>query len=570
MIRFILFVSFLTFSISSYCQVQVQSAFGLSEIGINTLIQKSISKNNKFNYYNHSNFEMNTTKDTAGKTEFFHVIDYKLVKCAGLALGNTITNNEVLPELGLAFAFTKKKFDFNFYPTVNYSFKTNSVGFGANGMASYSPKISKNFNLYNLLILGADFGSDNSISGNQTLLAGLEYKNKIDFGVSLNLANQQEQFNTDIGLFLGIKIFNFNTDEQPTTFNLTPNKMYQKSTIEYTMPDESEPHEGTWLHWPHQYQFGITYRNRLDSAWLAMTKALAPNEMVHIVAYDEIEKERITTILNKANIPLTHIDFKIYKTDDVWARDTGPIYTKDKNGKLVIQDWGFNGWGKKFKFENCNTIPSKIAIDQKQEIVDLNAIMILEGGSVEIDGNGTLMATKSAILNKNRNPKMTQEQAEIILNKYYGVVNFIWLEGVAGLEITDMHIDGFAKFANKNNLVTMSENDLLEWQVPANDIIKLYNSKNAEGQNYKIVTLPLTQNEVTTEYGKKLGYKGSYCNYYIANNIVLVPNYNDSNDTIANAIIQELYPNRKVIGIDVRNLYANGGMIHCVTQQQPK
>jgi agmatine deiminase len=200
----------------------------------------------------------------------------------------------------------------------------------------------------------------------------------------------------------------------------------------------------------------------------------------------------------------------------------------------------------------------------------LNSLMTNEGGAVEIDGNGTLIATKSAILNRNRNPNMTQAQAEANFTKYLGITNFIWLDGVAGLEITDMHIDGFVKFANKNTLVTMSEDDLLNWEVPTEDIDNIYIAKNKDGIAYNIVNLPLTQQNVVTEYGKNLGYQGSYINYYIANNSILVPNYNDPNDTIANQIIQKLYPNKKVIGIDVRNLYANGGMVHCVTQQQPK
>lgn len=340
--------------------------------------------------------------------------------------------------------------------------------------------------------------------------------------------------------------------------------------ILYTMPDEADQHEGTWLQWPHHYQYGTTYRKRLDATWVAMTKALVSGEKVHIVAYNSTEKDRIRKLLATAGVPLQNVEFKIYATDDVWVRDNGPIYVKDKNGQLLIEDWGFNGWGKKADYQNCNAIPSKIGKDQNQKVIDLNSLMTNEGGAVEMDGNGTFIATKSAILNKNRNPNMTQAQAEANFTKYLGVTNFIWLDGVAGLEITDMHIDGFVKFANKNTLVTMSEDDLLNWEVPANDIDKIYEAKNKDGVAYNIVNLPLTQKNVVTEYGKNLGYQGSYVNYYIANNSVLVPNYNDPNDVIANQIIQKLYPNRKVIGIDVRNLYANGGMVHCVTQQQPK
>jgi agmatine deiminase len=345
-----------------------------------------------------------------------------------------------------------------------------------------------------------------------------------------------------------------------------------KTTTMYTMPEESETHEGTWLEWPHHHQYGKTYRDRLDSTWVAMTKALVSSEKVHIVVYDETEEKRVKTILTSISsqkIDMTKIDFMIAPNDDVWMRDNWPIYVRDSKWKLVIQDWGFNGWGEKENFADSNTIPSKIAKLQKKKLVDINKLMINEWGALEIDGHGTMMATRSAILGENRNPNMTQKKAEKIFTKYLWVSNFIWLDGVAGLEITDMHIDGFAKFLNKDTIITMSEDDLWEWEVPEKDISTLYEAKNKDGEAYDFVVLPLTKNEVSTEYGKKLGYKGSYINYYIANTVVLVPNYNDENDKKANAIIQKLYPTRKVVGIDVRNLYENGGMIHCVTQQQP-
>lgn len=347
--------------------------------------------------------------------------------------------------------------------------------------------------------------------------------------------------------------------------------------IMYTMPEESEMHEGTWLQWPHHYQYGIVYRNSLDPTWVSMTKELVSSENVHIIAYNETEKNRIISLLISNGVSLTNVDFKIYKTDDTWVRDNGPIYVRDKNGNLVIEDWGFNGWGNKtddlsgllIQSDKCNKIPSKIASDQGRVVIDLNSEMINEGGSVEIDGNGTLMACKSSILNDNRNPGMTRTQAEAIFKKYLGVTNFIWLEGQVGLEITDQHIDGFARFGNSNTIVTMEQSDLLNYDVQQSDINKLYTATNKDGNAYNFLKLPLTQNNVITTNGTNLGYKGSYVNYYIANTKVLVPNYNDPNDAVANALIQTLYPSRTVVGIDVRNLYQNGGMIHCVTQQQP-
>lgn len=347
--------------------------------------------------------------------------------------------------------------------------------------------------------------------------------------------------------------------------------------ILYTMPEESELHEGTWLQWPHHYQYGIAYRNSLDATWVSMTKELVSSENVHIIAYNQTEKDRIISLLTTEGVSLANVDFKLYETDDTWIRDNGPIYVRDKDGNLVIEDWGFNGWGNKIddlsglliQSDKCDEIPSKIASDQGRTIIDLNSQMINEGGSIEIDGNGTLMACKSSILNSNRNPGMTQEQAEMIFRKYLGATNFIWLDGQAGLEITDQHIDGFARFGNSNTIVTMEQNDLLDFDVLQSDIDKLYAAKNKNGTAYTLLKVPLTQNNVVTTNGTNLGYKGSYVNYYIANTKVLVPNYNDPNDSIANSLIQSLYPSRTVVGIDVRNLYENGGMVHCVTQQQP-
>lgn len=346
----------------------------------------------------------------------------------------------------------------------------------------------------------------------------------------------------------------------------------------YTMPDESSPHEGTWLQWPHHHQYGIEYRRDLDPTWVAMTAALVSGENVHIVAYDETERDRITALLTAARVPLENVDFYLFPTDDVWVRDNGPIYARDMNGNLVIQDWGFNGWGEKgdvesgfpIEFNSCNIIPSKIGQAQGIEVIDLNSTMINEGGSVVLDGNGTLMACKSSILNDNRNPGMTQSEAEGIFRTYLGVTNFIWLDGQAGLELTDQHVDGFAVFGNATTIVTMDENDLLEYDVLQRDIDKLYAATNKNGEPYTYLQVPLTQNTVRKTDGTDLGYKGSYINYYIANTTVLVPNYNDPNDAVANELIQTLYPSRTVVGIDVRNLYENGGMVHCVTQQQPR
>ncbi len=343
----------------------------------------------------------------------------------------------------------------------------------------------------------------------------------------------------------------------------------------YTMPAEHLPHEGTWLQWPHHHEYGVTFRNRLDSTWVAMTAALVTGEKVHIVAYDATEESRITGLLNAANIPLANIDFFQFPTNDVWVRDNGPIFVRDGAGILKIQDWGFNGWGGKFNANLCNAIPTNIATAIGKPIINLNASMTIEGGSYEIDGKGVLLACRSSIISQSpansiRNLGMTQAQAENILSQNVGISKFIWLDGYTGTDdITDAHIDGFARFVDDSILVTMSNADLPYWGISPADIASLYSASNLNNQMYTKVYVPLTQNDVITTYGNNLGIKGSYCNYFIGNTVVLVPNYNDPNDAVANNIIQTLHPGRTVVGIDCRNLYENGGMIHCVTQQQP-
>ena len=359
----------------------------------------------------------------------------------------------------------------------------------------------------------------------------------------------------------------FSASCQPQPHGNTPPV---KAEILYTMPAESAPHEGTWLQWPHKYEYGVKYRNRLIPTWIAMTREIVSGEKVHIIAYDEVAKAEIITALTDAGIPLDQIDFYIFKTNDVWVRDNGPIYVWSNDRQLTIEGWGFNGWGDKEPYEYSAMIPAEVAAAEKMPFVQLSEKMILEGGAVELDGKGSLMATRSSILNKNRNPGMTQQQAEALFATYLGATHFIWLDGVPGLEITDMHIDGFARFGEGNTLITMSPDDLEIWEVPQKDIDYLYNVKNRDGQPYQYVTLPLTRNNVVTAYGEDLGYQGSYVNYYITNDKVLVPVYNDPNDALAVSIVRSLYPERTVVGIDVRNLYANGGMVHCVTQQQPK
>ncbi|MGB0524049.1 MAG: agmatine deiminase family protein [Flammeovirgaceae bacterium] len=325
------------------------------------------------------------------------------------------------------------------------------------------------------------------------------------------------------------------------------------------MPSEEAEHEGTWLQWPHKYTYGQQHPNRYDPIWVAMTKALHTGEMVHIIAYNETEKNRIIQLLSNAHVDMNQIDFLIEKTEDVWVRDNGPIFVHDENNKLTITNWEFNGWGGRHKAHYDNQIPTHVS--NATDIPKVDVDMVLEGGAIEVDGAGTLMATRSSILNSNRNPGLTQAQAEIFFKHYLGVTNFVWLDGIAGRDVTDMHIDGIARFVGNHTILTYSKEFAKNYgeETVVRDYEVLENAKNAEGKPYTKVELPIATHAF-----------GTYLNYYIGNKVVLVPNYNEATDAEANAIIQQLYPERQVIGIDVTELWYDGGAIHCVTQQQPK
>lgn len=339
-------------------------------------------------------------------------------------------------------------------------------------------------------------------------------------------------------------------------------------SVVYTMPEETALHEGTWLQWPHNHLYGPFYRDDLDPTWIAMTRELVGGEKVHIIAYDQTEQNHITNVLTNAGVSLANVDFYQHPNDDCWVRDNGPIFVFDDSNNLHITDWGFNGWGNSTPYAQCDLIPGLVGQDISIPVVDVNA-MVLEGGAIEIDGNGSMLATRSSIVNSNRNPGLTEQDIEGYLTTNLGITNFIWLDGVAGLDITDMHIDGFARFLDTSTIVCMDSADLVYWDVPSADIGTLLNAQNAHGNTFNYVYLPLTVNDVVTTWNENLGIKGSYVNYYVGNDVVLVPHYNDPNDAVADGIIQGMYPNRTVAGIDVRNLYYGGGMVHCVTQQQP-
>ncbi|KAL7515690.1 hypothetical protein ACHAXN_012907 [Cyclotella atomus] len=331
----------------------------------------------------------------------------------------------------------------------------------------------------------------------------------------------------------------------------------------FTLPAEDGPHEGTWLQWPHRHISRFRWRRarvleRYERAWIDMTKSLHYGERVHIIVYDEEREERVKNLLVKEGCDMNQIDFFIIPTDDVWCRDNGPVFVFDENKQLHITDWEFNGWGGKFKYQLSNQVPKCVA--DYLELPMTSIPMANEGGSVEVDGHGTLMAKRSSILNSNRNKGWQQSDAEEYFRRYFGVTNFIWLDGSKGLDITDDHIDGTARFAHGNTIVTYFRQDFLD----PREYDQLKNATNAIGKSYNIVHLPLTKRKCV---GRDYGY---YINYYVGNQVVLMPSFDDPNDEVARMTLSSLYSDRAIVGIPMKDVMKDGGMIHCVTQQQPR
>lgn len=344
------------------------------------------------------------------------------------------------------------------------------------------------------------------------------------------------------------------------------------------MPAEWETHEGTWLQWPYDKRLR-GYQLELERIWLSMVEILHHNENVHIVVCDEYHKQHVERQLDYYRIGPGNIDFTIIPTDDVWVRDSGPIFVKDEAGNLAITDWQFNGWGGRYEFGLDNKVPS--IVGERNAIPVMKPPLVLEGGAVEVNGSGSFLATKTSIMNTNRNPDKGKEEIEEILGEYLGVSNFIWLSGTTKSEsdfsgdVTDTHIDGSARFTNESTIIYNWTNDTSDprYQICKIQFDELQNATTETGKPLSLVPIPLPESgvyrTVKVDTIASARVVGTYCNYYVANKVILVPVYGNINDERAKSIIAEQYPGRDVLGINVLGLVDYGGAIHCITQQQP-
>jgi agmatine deiminase len=336
----------------------------------------------------------------------------------------------------------------------------------------------------------------------------------------------------------------------------------------YTFPPEWHPHTATWFSWPRPE--GISFPDKYHTVpknLARIIREITPREQVHINVpngnYGRIVKQQ----LKEHGCPLRNIHFHHIKTNESWCRDHGPAFVA--NGKkLAIVDWGFNAWGGKYPpYDDDDAVPTRIAEEYKLPIFYPHIVM--EGGSVEFNGAGTIMTTASCLLNNNRNPQHTKPQIEQYLKDYYGQSHVIWLgEGIAG-DDTDGHIDDLARFINPTTIVTTLEDDPKDenYQVLKDNRKRLDKLRDQNGDKFTIIDLPMPG--VVEHAGQRL--PATYANFYFINGALLVPTYrHKKNDKKALNILQRALPKHKVIGIDCTELIWGLGAIHCLTQQQPR
>jgi len=336
----------------------------------------------------------------------------------------------------------------------------------------------------------------------------------------------------------------------------------------YYFPAEFAKHDATWLSWPHKE---ASWPGKIDSiypVYAEFIKLLAEGEQVNINVVDEGMKKKALQYLEKISADLGKIKFFFHPTNDAWCRDHGPAFliNPDVPQKKIIVDWGYNAWGGKYPpFDFDDNIPTLIA--QHYNIPVVYPGIVMEGGSVDFNGNGTVLTTTSCLLNPNRNPQLTKSQIEAYIHNYYGVDHILWLgDGIVG-DDTDGHIDDLTRFVNETTVVTVVEEDKTDDNYSVlQDILKSLRSFRIEnGKQLDVVELPMPSAVVYD--GMRL--PASYANFYISNKYVIVPTFRDKNDDRALQILQTCFTDRKVVGLDSVDIIWGLGSFHCLSQQEP-
>jgi agmatine deiminase len=335
----------------------------------------------------------------------------------------------------------------------------------------------------------------------------------------------------------------------------TPNE------LGYRMPAEWEPHEATWIAWPHNHEDWPGRFAPIPWVYAEIVRKLSVVERVRILVRDEAAERKARRFLTKVGATMPAVEFYHYPTNRVWTRDYAPIFVRNGSGERAIIDWEFNGWAKYANHELDNAIPRHLAA--RLEMPCWSPEVVMEGGAIDVNGQGLLLATEECLLSpiQARNPQLSKEQVEQALIDCLGVHRILWLRnGIVG-DDTHGHVDDLARFVDPNTVVIATEDD------PADENHRILTENEALLARYPVRSVRLPMPDPLYFNGQRL--PASYANFYIANKIVLVPTFNDPHDRLALNILADVFDHREVIGIDCTELVWGLGTLHCMTQQQP-
>jgi agmatine deiminase len=335
----------------------------------------------------------------------------------------------------------------------------------------------------------------------------------------------------------------------------------------FRMPAEWEPQEAIWLSWPHRRKTWPRGYAPIPAKFAEIAATISRYEKVRFNV-SRMLHPKARSLLNKAGANWENVELFAHTTDDAWCRDHGPIFIKnDRTGEVALTDWQFNAWGGKYpKFKADNAIPAKIA--SKLKLRRFSHPMILEGGSIEVNGEGLLLTTEACLLNKNRNPELSREQIEQALRDYLGVKTIYWLgDGIEG-DDTDGHVDDLSRFFRRDAIVTAVESNSRDVNHRAlkNNLERLKSLRMPSGKKFKLVELPMP----APCYRGKQRLPATYANYLILNGAVLMPAFRQpKRDRQAAEILGDCFPGREIVPIDCLDLVLGRGTLHCISQQQP-
>jgi agmatine deiminase len=345
----------------------------------------------------------------------------------------------------------------------------------------------------------------------------------------------------------------------------------------YRMPAEWEPHEATWLAWPHNPEDWPGKFSSIPWLYAEIVRLLAAHERVHLIVENAAMERRVRNMLKRAGVCLDQVTFHSWPTDRGWTRDSGPIFVRNADGRVALTNWQFNGWAKYDDWRLDNEIPGRVArslgLKQWQPSAQsqngAKRRIVLEGGSIDVNGAGALLTTEECLLSEvqQRNPGLGREQLERLFSDFLGVDQVIWLgRGIVG-DDTHGHIDDIARFIARDTIVAAVEPDTRDPNhAPlAENLARLKAARTREGKQFTLIELPMPRPVVFR--GQRL--PASYSNLYIANGQVLVPTFHDPRDRVALNILAEVFPDREIIGVHSMDLIWGLGALHCMTQQQP-